>query len=387
MSTASGFKFASGQREKDLSKQRDLLERMVQERDEKISSLHKAIEVQDGHVSKLHAKLETSDRRERQTEKRHEMQIESMTNDQNELKSQLKLLQEEVQRIKSDPVRHALSQKMANGMSTGSAASPKNNVAPKSAVQKLKAKVNGHKKQEKEVTLTDSAQGILLQGQLYQAMSSLSQLRNQTAVMKVHYDAVIESLHTDLTLLSDKKAQEEATLLNRIFALDQEKKVAEEALRDELKAKNSRIRKMEKEIKKLEKMNKAARGLGDGDDSDSDSDDDDDVTEMTPRGSQPKPLPEHKLTPKSRNPVSAVPGKDTGRDISSAASSTDSPISVLKVDDNYFRKSGNRPSSSQSTRSASDVNLLRVSVLESQRRAREMLKESRSRKGGVSSAE
>lgn len=389
------FSFSPRQREKDLAKQRDLLERMVQERDEKISSLRKSVEVQDGHISKLHAKLEVSDRREKQSETRHEMQLESMSNDQDMLKAQLKLLQDEVQRIKSDPVRRALTQQ---------GGAQDNEPFPRGPLGKLRVKVGGGNKEEK-ITLTGHAQGQILQGQLFQAMTSLTQLRQQTAVMKEHYDAIVKSLQDDLTLMSDNKAQEEAKLLNRIFALDQEKKVAEEALRDELRAKSARIRQMEKKLGKLEKIMEKKSPFGgdrgidpdsDNDDSDSDDESDDgngaeqrcDHTDRAVPGSVVGIKPEFAMKSKSSQTF-ATNGNFTftgqtvkvisdARSEGSGVESTESPVSVLSA--SHIGGNGVKPSSSESTRSNSDVDLLRMSVKESQRRAKELLKISRSRR-------
>ncbi len=73
------------------------------------------MEVQKDHIVQLDVKLEISNRREKQSETRHEMRFENMTNEQNLLKSQLKVLQDEVQRIKSDPVRHARTKQLEVG--------------------------------------------------------------------------------------------------------------------------------------------------------------------------------------------------------------------------------------------------------------------------------
>lgn len=66
---------ASVQRERDLNAQRDVLERMVLERDEQISSLQKSMEVQNGHVVKLQAKVEILERREKQYHTRHKAKL------------------------------------------------------------------------------------------------------------------------------------------------------------------------------------------------------------------------------------------------------------------------------------------------------------------------
>eukprot|EP00553_Chaetoceros_curvisetus_P009533 CAMPEP_0204627670 /NCGR_PEP_ID=MMETSP0717-20131115/14154_1 /ASSEMBLY_ACC=CAM_ASM_000666 /TAXON_ID=230516 /ORGANISM="Chaetoceros curvisetus" /LENGTH=455 /DNA_ID=CAMNT_0051643999 /DNA_START=563 /DNA_END=1930 /DNA_ORIENTATION=- len=411
------FSFSPRQRERDLTKQRDLLERMVQERDEKLSSLNKSMEVQNGHITKLHAKLEVSDRREKQSETRHEMQIESMANDQNILKSQLKLLQEEVQRIKTDPVRHALTQKVGAENDADGINESKESV-PLGPLAKLKAKIGASISQDKEnkITLTDHAQGMLLQGQLFQAMMSLSQLRQQTAVMKEHYDAIVKSLQADLTSMSDKKAEEEAKLLNRIYALDGEKRVAEEALRNELKAKNVRIKALEKRLANLEKTrgneNPFYEGqlpVPEGENDDSDSEDEDNVfnnapdicgqTDRAMQGSMIEISPE--LVQKY-NSSKTISTKDdftlTGRSVKidpdaksddGGLLSTVSPVSVSvlhnadvpyhPVGKEIFKDDGSsRPSSNESPRSASDVDILRMSVRESHRRAKELLKVTRS---------
>jgi hypothetical protein len=100
--------------------------------------------------------------------------------------------------------------------------------------------------------LANSAQGVLLQKQLYQAMNSLKQLREQTAAMKKNYDEIVTSLQQDFVLASDAKARVESELLSQLSLLDQNKKISERSLEDQLVQKDARIRRLEKRLRSMD---------------------------------------------------------------------------------------------------------------------------------------
>lgn len=247
-----------------LRMERGLLERMVQERDEKISSLQKSIEVQNTHVIKLQSKIEVLGRHEKQTEARHKLQVDNMLNDQNMLKAQLELLQSEIVRIRSDPIRHVL--KTSNSSEENALNDAMNKSKSMSAVEPLSTTEESASKSSmaKKIKLAFSNQGRLLQTQLYQAMNSLSLLRSQTSVMKQNYDAIVKSLQSDLNQLSDEHAKVETELLCQISALEQKNKVMQKTLQDELSSKDARIKRLEKSVRMLEQIDDESDESDDG---------------------------------------------------------------------------------------------------------------------------
>lgn len=232
-----------------LKMERNLLERMVQERDEKISSLQKSIEVQTEHVNKLQAKIEINERRQKQIESRHKLKLDNMDHEKNMLKSQLKVMHEELKRISTDPVHNALSSAASKG-SDGSV----NLSQMMPAGNPFGAELEQDPKRAEKIKLANSAQGVLLQQQLYQAMNSLMQLREQTAAMKENYDEIVTSLQKDLVFAQDAKASTESELLSQIYLLDQQRVTMEKALQHQLAQKDVRIKRLEKRLRKLDNI-------------------------------------------------------------------------------------------------------------------------------------
>lgn len=262
----------------NLKMERNLLERMVQERDEKIGSLQKSIEVQKDHVNKLQAKIEISERRVQQVDQRHKLKMDNLTHEKNMLKSQLKVMHNEIKRINDDPIHRALNSQgnaptvsitassLHSGVSGLSGSSPDTDVLAQimpagnpfadDADEYQNNKKTGEKREGKEekVKLANSAQGLLLQSQLYNAMNSLKQLRQQTSVMKQNYDEVVISLQKDLVLASDDRARIEAELLSQLSLLEQDKKIMQKSLEEKLTQKDARIKVLEKRVKALDKI-------------------------------------------------------------------------------------------------------------------------------------
>ena len=258
----------------NLKMERNLLERMVQERDEKIGSLQKSIEVQKDHVNKLQAKIEISERRVQQVDQRHKLKMDNLTHEKNMLKSQLKVMHNEIKRINDDPIHRALNSQgnaptasittssLHSGISGLSGSSPDTDVLAQimpagnpfaeDADEYQNNKKTGGK--EEKVKLANSAQGLLLQSQLYNAMNSLKQLRQQTSVMKQNYDEVVISLQKDLVLASDDRARIEAELLSQLSLLEQDKKIMQKSLEEKLAQKDARIKVLEKRVKALDKI-------------------------------------------------------------------------------------------------------------------------------------
>jgi len=224
--------------------------------------------------------------------------------------------------------------------------------------------------QEESIKLANHAQGILLQGQLFQAMNSLSQLRQHCHVMKENYDAIVKSLQTDLNDVSDQRARAETKLLSKIDALDQDKKLMEGALMDELRSKDARIKKLEKSLKKLNKI-------------DDDEDEDDNHNEKT--------LSKTSSTALSMSNEFPFGGNDRKKLVIETTEkgdfSTSSPVSVLSVtiDRDLPVISGEKTFKDYATfdsneSNKSDVANMLLNAKKSQRRARELLKVTESRR-------
>lgn len=274
----------------NVKMERNLLERMLQERDEKISSLQKSIQVQNQHVNNLQAKMEVSERRAKQVEQRHVLQVKNLNKEKSMLKNQLEVLQKEILRINDDPIHQAL--RSSNSVDGASAVTPVTTDSGRSEEEEILAQImpagnpfnnlwyeedggdnnsnsngmnenvsNGQQADAEKVQLANSAQGILLQTQLYQAMNSLQQLRQQTRAMKSDYDEIVRGLQKDLVQSMDDKAKVEAGLLSQLTLLDQSKKLVEKSLEDQLLQKNARIRRLEDRISTLDKV--IADGDGD----------------------------------------------------------------------------------------------------------------------------
>ena len=253
-----------------LKMERNLLERMVQERDEKISSLQKSIEVQNEHVNKLQAKIEISERREKQIEQRHKLKLENLTHEKGMLKSQLKVMHDEIRRISDDPIHHALAtnHSVSNNFS-GSVGSAEDQIISQimPAGNPFGAEVEQNPTRQEKIKLANSAQGVLLQSQLYQAMNSLKQLREQTGAMKKNYDEIVTSLQQDLVSAADEKARIESELLSQLSFLEQDRKVAVKSLENQIVQKDARIRRLEKRMRSMDDIED--EDVSEGDDSES----------------------------------------------------------------------------------------------------------------------
>jgi hypothetical protein len=253
-----------------LKMERNLLERMVQERDEKISSLQKSIEVQNEHVNKLQAKIEISERREKQIEQRHKLKLENLTHEKGMLKSQLKVMHNEIRRISDDPIHHALATNQSvSNISSGSDGSAEDQIMSQimPAGNPFGAEVEQNPMRQEKIKLANSAQGVLLQSQLYQAMNSLKQLREQTGAMKKNYDEIVTSLQQDLVSAADEKARTESELLSQLSFLEQDRKVAVKSLENQLVQKDARIRRLEKRMRSMDDIED--EDVSEGDDSES----------------------------------------------------------------------------------------------------------------------
>ena len=219
--------------------------------------------------------MEVAERRAKQVEQRHQLQVSSLEKEKSMLKSQLEVMHKEILRINGDPIHQALISTNSNNNSETQTASTTD--SGRSEEEDVLAQImpagnpfddlwyndnnnnneedeEAKKENEEKIKLANSAQGLLLQSQLYQAMSSLKQLRQQTRAMKADYDGIVVSLQTDLVQSMDGKARVEAGLLSELSLLDQSKKVMQKSLEDQILQKNARIDRLQDRLNSLDSI-------------------------------------------------------------------------------------------------------------------------------------
>jgi len=259
-----------------LKMERNLLERMFQERNEKIASLRKCMEVQNEHVNQLQAKTEVRERREKQVEQRHKLKLANLNHANNMLKSQLQVVHNEIQRIGNDPailkalISDAARYTQAQAQAQAQAEEIFAEIIPAGSgnafTDETKTQggtnedINNVKQQQEKIKLTNNAQGLLLQSQLYQALNSIKQLRQQAGRMKDNYDEIVLSLQQDLVLATDSAARNEVNLRSQLTVLERDKRIMQKTLEEVMIQKGTRIMRLEKRIRSLDKIDDAESG-------------------------------------------------------------------------------------------------------------------------------
>lgn len=235
----------------ELKAERDLLERMVQERDEKAKSLQKTIDMQKDYLEVMQTKYDNEQERQKQEAMRQKIYLQSMTHEKNLIKNQLKVLQKENQRIKGDPVRMALSGSVPSTASSG-------DTSPNGIVKDDNDSIDSLESEKPKLPdvkiLDGDKRCLVLQSQLYQAMNSLSSLQQQTSALKDSYDEIVSGLQRDLIDTEEDKAKIEVKLLSRMAVLEREKTIIEELLQNKIKVRDTRIRLLEKRVQNLDRI-------------------------------------------------------------------------------------------------------------------------------------
>ena len=226
-----------------LKMERDLMERMVQERDEKMSSLQKTIDMQQEYISGVQEKMDRQQERQKQEEIRQKLYLKSLTHEKKLIKSQLSVLQKENQRIKDDPIHLALISRSNsnNDDDDDSLTSLDKETKPKSPSPQIKI-------------LDGDQRCLVLQSQLYRAMNSVSTLQHQTVALKESYDEIVNSLQRELIDSEESTTKMEVKLLSRMTVLEREKKIVEELLENKISIRDVRIRRLEKRIRNLDRI-------------------------------------------------------------------------------------------------------------------------------------
>jgi len=252
-----------------MTMERDLLERMVQTRDEKVITLQRTVNIQKGQTAKLQQTLDDSRLKLRQDQMRSKMQYDSISNERDLAFMQLKALQEEHKKYKD--VVFTLNPEAPGASNPAHAKYLKNSgdvnqKSPRSVAQddEFNKKLSfGTQKRPLTPARMESAHALCLQAQLYDAMNTISALQIQTMSLKKNCDAVVKSLEEDLTDTTTLKHQIEVELMSQLTHIDREKSLMEGQLREEIRNRDNRILKLEAKIRFLE-------GLEDDDSDDSD---------------------------------------------------------------------------------------------------------------------
>ena len=284
----------------NLKRERDLLEKMVNERDEKITILQKSFHLQQKHLTALQAKHDSQIVRHRQICAKHKLTCDSLKQERDLALVQLGLLQEEREKDKDDPIAFALSPikvhnispiKAADMKSIASSSSPTTTTTPTTPSKNTSTptkKSSSPKSPVSPVPVVDTSHAIKLQSRLYHAMKSLGSLQEQARAMKHNYDGVVDSLEQDLLELGDEKSRGEVELMTQISTLEREKDVSEGLYKDQLRNRDLKIKRLER------KVQRSLRGITDdeslGDDEEDHGHDDDhgeDASHNSDRASSP----------------------------------------------------------------------------------------------------
>ena len=72
--------------------------------------------------------------------------------------------------------------------------------------------------------------------------------------MKNNYDEIVNSLQRELLEVEEAKTKIEVKLLSRMTVLEREKTIVEELLQSKIRAKDSRLRRLEKRVQKMDRI-------------------------------------------------------------------------------------------------------------------------------------
>jgi len=278
--------------------ERDLLERMVQERDEKITALQKTVSIQKEHTTKLQHTLDDSRLKMKQDQTQNKIRMDSVLYDRDLTQAQLNALTHEREKYR-DTV-FTLSPDGNRGGGTTTSDERKDPQSPRSTTQldqfnTISSRRGGgsaNSTSSNDTTSnpssppvlrphtparTESAHALYLQSQLYQAMHSISALQIQTKALKQNCHKVVKSLEEDLTETTNLKHQVEVELMSQLTLIEREKGVMEGLLEEKIRIRDSKLRRYEAKIRSME-------GLEDGSSEEEDVEDSDDDSLLGGRG-------------------------------------------------------------------------------------------------------
>jgi len=245
--------------------ERDLLERMVCERDEKITGLQKTVSIQKEHTTKLQHTLNDARLKMKVDQTKRKIQMDSIMYERDLAQSLLNGLAQE--REKYRDTKFTLDNNNSSTDDVEEGRGTKSH-SPRSTTQ-FEMFNNTNNSQQPTTTRphtparTESAHALYLQSQLYQAMHSISALQLQTKALKSNCDTVVRSLEEDLLETTSLKHQVEVELMSQLTLIEREKGVMEGLLQEKIRIRDGKLKRYEAKIRGLE-------GLEEESDSDDD---------------------------------------------------------------------------------------------------------------------
>jgi len=272
--------------------ERDLLERMLLERDERITALQKTISIQKEHTLKLQHTLNDTRLIVKENQTKTKLDQDHITYERDVAQMQLHSLAKEREKYKdtvfklndnTQPPPPASIYSAIKHLTNGAVIGPDDHAhalahadtgkkrawkKPRSPSRSYTTTTTTQKQLiNKQIPLdksqntrpptparTESAHALYLQSQLYQAMHSISALKIQTKSMKVNCDAVVKSLMEDLTETTTLKHQIEVELMSQLTLLEREKNVMQGLLEEKIRIREERLKKSEAKILALENL-------------------------------------------------------------------------------------------------------------------------------------
>jgi len=239
--------------------ERDLLERMVQDRDDKITTLHKTIAIQKQHAEKLRHDLDETRLRLKQDQTRSKLQNDNVSYERDLAQMQLRALTQEQEKYKDTVFAlHPPSDGRRGSVGNGGPTSPSR---PGSTGSTQVGRFGGAEEPsgaQHTPAQTETAHALYLQSQLYQAMHSISALQIQATALKENCDAVVNSLEEDLTETTTLKHQIEVELMSQLTQLEREKNVMEGLFEEKIRIMEDKLKKYEEKIRDMEGLDESS---------------------------------------------------------------------------------------------------------------------------------
>lgn len=315
----------------NLKRERDLLERMVTERDEKITILQKSLSLQRTHLMTLQSKHDAQIVRHRQICAKHKLACDSLKQERDLALVQLGILQEEREKDKDDPIELALSPIKVHNVSPVKLKTPP--VSPKSKQSTpTKSPKSPGGEPKSPVQVVDTSHAIKLQSRLYHAMKSLASLQEQAKAMKNNYDDVVDSLEQDLLDLGEEKSKIEVELLTQVATLEREKDVMEGLHKEQVRGRDLKIKRLERKVQRSLKGITDDESLGDDEEEEEDTkSEESDKSDDTARAATDATPPKNTAPIKER--PSLLSTSSTPRKVPHDAQTVDTTTSTDAIDD------------------------------------------------------
>jgi hypothetical protein len=212
-----------------MKDERDMLERMVQDRDQKLSASLKINSFLKGENSKLQKQLSNTVIEHRREMYSLRLQLDASRNERDMALSQSTLLQKEYDKILTSFSPH----------SSPSSRSFSDPDSPSTSFRSLLNKTSN--KLSSPPRHVDSSHVIVLQNQLKQALQAVDTLKSQYKNMKHSYDSIVGSLTMDLNELMDENIRNDVHLTSQLTILDDKHQLEIIQYQEKIKQLNDRI--------------------------------------------------------------------------------------------------------------------------------------------------